>query len=67
MWHKPSQGQLPYPHEVVEAITPEGKEIDMYRIGNLWFPVGDTCYVYWTPTMWRHKRFNYDINDFEKE
>jgi hypothetical protein len=37
MWNKPAQGQLPYPHQVVIAITPEGKEAEMYRIGNLWF------------------------------
>lgn len=55
MWHKPSQGQLPYPHQVVIAITPEGDELEMYRIGNLWFPFGETSYVYWTPTMWRSK------------
>lgn len=67
MWNKPEQGQLPYPHQVVEVITPDGKEIDMYRIGNLWFPNGDTCYVYWTPVMWRYKRFSCTIEDFESE
>ncbi|QHR69343.1 hypothetical protein JR325_gp269 [Escherichia phage tuntematon] len=55
MWNKPAQGQLPYPHQVVIAITPEGKEVEMYRVGNLWFPAGDRCYVYWTPEMWRAK------------
>lgn len=55
MWNKTAQGQTPYPHQVVIAITPEGKEAEMYRIGGLWFFVGDTCYVYWTPELWRNK------------
>lgn len=53
MWSTPSRGQLPNQNEVVVAISPEGKELEMYRIGNLWFPVGSATYVYWTPVMWK--------------
>lgn len=53
MWNTPSRGQLPEQRQVVEAIDPEGNQIRMYRVGALWFPVGSSTYVYWTPVMWR--------------
>lgn len=52
MWKSPAD-EMPYPHQVVIALSPEGQELEMYRIGRLWFPVGESSYVYWTPVKWR--------------
>lgn len=54
MWKDPNK-EMPYPHQVVEAVSPEGKQLDMYRIGGLWFVAGESSYVYWTPKLWRAK------------
>jgi len=51
-WHETAR-ELPPVGKLVATMDSSGRELDMRRLGNLWFAPAGKMYVRYTPQRWR--------------